>query len=78
MAGPRQYRGLTPDEALWIRTWNAAHHKRLDAQFDAQFPGPYGQFGRFSMSEITYPPEDRRFGAELFPRFFSPAFRARL
>jgi len=77
LAGPREYSGLTPDENRWIQTYKqvGAH---LAEESDKAFPGPYGNWKRFSLNVAMYPRNYPDFAVEtqLFKRFFSPAVRA--
>ena len=77
LSGPREYAGLTPDDYKWIQTYKlAASHASQEA--DNAFPGPYGQWKRFSLNVPIYPRDYPAFGVEtqVFRRFFSAGFRA--
>ena len=77
LAGPREYTGLTPDENKWIQTYRQAG-AHLAQESDKAFPGPYGNWKRFSLNVAMYPSNYPDFAVEtqLFKRFFSPAVRA--
>ncbi len=77
LSGPREYTGLTPDESKWLQTYRQAG-AHLAEESDKAFPGPYGNWKRFSLNVAMYPSNypDFAVGTQLFKRFFSPGVRA--
>jgi hypothetical protein len=79
LSGPREFRGLLPDEARIMQVYNVAQYNVAQAA-DKIYPGQAGTTYKFSeQNPYHYSRWDRRFGVEgiaIFKLFFSPALQA--
>lgn len=67
LSGPREFgrgaNGLTPDESRLFQMYNNAFSK-LSQESNEKFPGPYGNWKRFSLNVHIYPRNSGPFGVE--------------